>query len=142
MNIFGLPRSRNKLGYVLINTQQLPISLVFHTSCCRKRVVYRDWRTRQFAAGPIGSGRFLILSLCRESSSRVPDKFIRLKESDLNGMERGLLGHNLVTPGVSTSLQSLRRRRKSLLLNASKWWARLDLNQRPLPCEGSAFYCR
>ena len=21
-----------------------------------------------------------------------------------------------------------------------KWWARLDLNQRPLPCEGSAFY--
>ena len=50
-------------------------------------------------------------------------------------------GHILVTVTIELQMEQALLTVESPVNTGKIWWARLDLNQRPLPCEGSAFYC-
>ena len=48
-------------------------------------------------------------------------------------------GHILVTVTIELLMEQALLTVESPVNTGKIWWARLDLNQRPLPCEGSAF---
>ena len=61
---------------------------------------------------------------------------------DSNGLEWTHFGHILVTVTIELQMEQALLTVESPVNTGKIWWARLDLNQRPLPCEDSALPLR